>query len=92
MSLLSEPYRVPTIDPARYDIEPAVIGRVSRALCEKHTCIPVSRTGNYLIVAMADPERRASITALKAFTGLQIEPVTASDAAILAAIAKHYGA
>jgi len=89
--VLSQQYRAPEVDLAAYVIDPTVIALVSKGLCERHTSIPVSRTGNYLIVAMDDPGKRAAIEALRAHTGLQIEPVVASEAAIREAIGRYYG-
>jgi len=91
-SVVPEPQDTSAIDLARTVIEEAVISLVSKVLCERHTVIPVSRTGNYLIVAMADPRNRTTFDALRAHTGLQVEPVVASAAAIREAIARHYAA
>ena len=44
--------------------------------------LPVSRTGNSLIVAMADPTNLNAIDDLKFLTGYNIEPVIASETAI----------
>jgi type IV pilus assembly protein PilB len=84
--------RVATIDLLGYVIEPAVIALVSKLLCDRHTSIPVSRTDNILIVAMADPGNPTTFDELHAHTGLRIEAVTAPEAAILEAITKYYGA
>lgn len=89
---LSMQYRVPTINLAAYEIERAVLDLVPEALCRAHTVIPVSRAGASLIVAMVDPTDAASLAALKAQTGLTIEPVIAIEVAILVAIAKYYAA
>jgi len=89
-NFLSQQYRVPTIDLTDYEIEPDIVKLVSKEQCEKHRVIPVSRTGNSLIVAMADPTNLHAIDDLKFLTSYNIEPVIASETAIVATIEKYY--
>src|SRR5580692_4605485 len=91
-SFLSQQYRVPTIDLEEYEIEADILKLVSKEQCEKHRVIPVSRTGNSLIVAMADPTNLHAIDDLKFLTSYNIEPVIASETAINGAIEKYYNA
>jgi type IV pilus assembly protein PilB len=90
-NFLSQQYRVPTIDLTNYVIEPAILAVVSRDVCTRHLIIPISRTGRALIVAMADPTNLSAIEELTTSTGYNIEPVVATEAAILAAIGRYYG-
>jgi type IV pilus assembly protein PilB len=89
-NFLSQQYRVPTIDLDEYEIDAEILKLVVKEQCEKHRVIPVSRTGNSLIVAMADPTNLHAIDDLKFLTSYNIEPVIASETAILAAIEKYY--
>jgi type IV pilus assembly protein PilB len=91
-SFLSQQYRVPTIDLDEYEIEADILKLVAKEQCEKHRVIPVSRTGNSLIVAMADPTNLHAIDDLKFLTSYNIEPVIASETAINGAIEKYYNA
>jgi type IV pilus assembly protein PilB len=91
-SFLSQQYRVPTIDLDEYEIEAEILKLVSKEQCEKHRVIPVSRTGNSLIVAMADPTNLHAIDDLKFLTSYNIEPVIASETAINGSIEKYYNA
>ncbi len=91
-NFLSQQDRVPKIDLANYVIDPAMIALASRDICERHRVIPVSRNGRSLIVAMADPTNLHAIDDLKFLTGYAIEPVIATEAAILEAIVRYYGA
>src|SRR5215510_7790548 len=54
-NFLSQQYRVPTINLEEFEIDADIIKLVSRDQCEKHKVLPVSRAGNSLVVAMADP-------------------------------------
>src|SRR5271155_3113544 len=91
-SFLSQQYRVPTIDLEEYEIDAEILKLVAKEQCEKHRVVPVSRTGNSLIVAMADPTNLHAIDDLKFLTSYNIEPVIASETAILATIEKYYNA
>lgn len=89
---LSMQYRVPTVSLDEYEIQPAIIALVSRDLCERHRVLPVSRAANSLIVAMVDPTNIKAIDELKVVTGYNIEPVIATEAAIVEAVERYYRA
>jgi type IV pilus assembly protein PilB len=89
---LSQQYRVQAIDISEYEIDPEVRKLISQEVCERHKIIPVSRAGSSLIVAMADPSNLHAIDDIKFLTGYNVEPVVASEAAIMAAIEKYYAA
>jgi type IV pilus assembly protein PilB len=89
-ALLSQTYRIPSVDLDAYAIEPAILGLVPRETCEQHRLIPVSRQGASLIVAMVDPTDSAALDALAKATGYAIEPVVADAAQLLAALARYY--
>jgi type IV pilus assembly protein PilB len=89
---LSRQYRVPTVNLEEYEVDADILKLVSKEQCERHKVVPVSRAGNALVVAMADPTNLNAIDDLKFLTGYNIEPVIASEAAILKAIEKSYNA
>ncbi len=89
-NFLSQQYRVPTVNLEEYEIDGEILKLVSKEQCEKHRVVPVSRAGSSLIVAMADPTNLNAIDDLKFLTGYNIEPVIASEQAILAAVEKYY--
>src|SRR5579859_7690145 len=91
-SFLSQQYRVPTVNLDDYEIDAEILKLVPKEPCERHKVIPVSRTGNSLIVAMADPTNLNAIDDLKFLTGYNVEPVIASETAINGAIEKYYNA
>ncbi len=88
---LSQQYRVQAIDLAEFEIDEEVLKLVSQEVCDRHKIIPVSRAGSTLIVAMADPSNLHAIDDIKFLTGYNVEPVVASEAAIIAAIESSYG-
>jgi type IV pilus assembly protein PilB len=89
---LSQQYRVQAIDLSEYEIDREVIKLISNEVCLRHKIIPVSRAGSSLIVAMADPSNLHAIDDIKFLTGYNVEPVVSSEAAIVAAIERHYAA
>lgn len=88
--VLSQHYRVPTINLDEYEVNDEILQLVSKDLCERHSVLPVSRAGRSLIVAMLDPKDEAAITALKHVTGYNIEPVIATESAIRSALARYF--
>lgn len=89
-ALLSRQHGVPWIDLGRFEIEPAVIGRLRPETVSKYRVVPLCHAGTTLTVATADPADVATIDDLKFTTGCHIEPVLASDTAMAAAIDKYY--
>jgi type IV pilus assembly protein PilB len=87
---LSKQYGVPSIGLSEFEIDPDVINLVPKEVALKHTVLPVQRAGSTLIVAMSDPSNIYAIDDLKFLTGLKIEPVVTTDAAIEEAIVRYY--
>ncbi|MBK8994317.1 MAG: type IV-A pilus assembly ATPase PilB [Myxococcales bacterium] len=91
-NFLSAQYRLPAINLDEYEIDNEIIKLVSRDVCEKHKIIPVSRSGQSLIVAMADPTNLHAIDDIKFLTNYNVEPVVASETAVANAIERYYNA
>src|SRR4029077_7242165 len=88
--VLSQQYRVQAVDLREYEIDPEVLKLIPHEMCERHRILPVSRAGSSLIVAMADPSNLNAIDDIKFTTGYNVEPVVASEAAIMEAIERYY--
>jgi type IV pilus assembly protein PilB len=91
-NFLSQQYRVRAIDLGEVEIDPSVLKLISQEVCERHKVLPVSRTGSSIIVAMADPSNLHAIDDIKFLTGYNVEPVVASEAAIMQAVEHYYAA
>jgi type IV pilus assembly protein PilB len=92
LTFLSQQYHVPAINLHLYQtIDPAVIKLVPSELVRKHMVLPLKRVGSTLTVAMADPTNVFGLDDLKFRTNYSIQPVIASESALLQAIAKYYG-
>lgn len=68
-------------------IDPAAQRLVPRAVCAHHHLVPIGRTGDRLVVAMADPHDADAIHDLVLLTGLEIEPVYAGES--MSAFLRH---
>ncbi|NTV29919.1 MAG: Flp pilus assembly complex ATPase component TadA, partial [Candidatus Omnitrophica bacterium] len=85
-SLLSEGFQLPVLNVARMKIDPSVVNMIPAEVLRKYQILPVSRLGENLTVAMADPLNIFVIDNVKALTGLTIIPVVGRSKDILEAI------
>jgi len=88
---LSEQHGVPSVDLSEVQIDDTVLNLIPRDLCIKYTMIPVSRSGAKVTVAMADPANVFALDDIKFSTGYNVEPVVATESALVAAIDRYYG-
>src|SRR5262249_24385656 len=89
-ALLSKQYGVPSISLAQFEIDPAIIKLISADTVRKYQVVPLSRSGGTLTIAMTDPTNVFAMDDIKFMTGYSIEPVVASEAAVMDAIQKYY--
>jgi type IV pilus assembly protein PilB len=90
-ALLSKQYGVPSIALTQFEIDPAVVKLVPAETAQKYQIVPLSRSGATLTIAMTDPTNVFAMDDLKFMTGYNVEPVVASETAVVAAILKYYG-
>ena len=90
-ALLSKQYGVPSINLAQFEIDPSVIKLVPADTAQKYQIVPLSRSGASLTIAMTDPTNVFAMDDIKFMTGYNVEPVVASEGAVLDAIQKYYG-
>lgn len=89
-AVLSRQYGVPSINLELFQIEEETIKLISQEVAIKYAVLPVSKVGATLTLAMADPTNVFAMDDIKFMTGLNVEPVVASEASILASVAKYY--
>ena len=90
VSFLSKQYSIPAITVAQVDPDPDVLKLVPEQIAKKHSVLPIKRMGNVLTLAMADPTNVFALDDVGFMTGLQIQPVVASEAAIRKAFERLY--
>jgi type IV pilus assembly protein PilB len=89
-SLLSRQYGVPSINLRQFEIDSAVVKLIPPETAQKYQIIPLSRAGATLTIAMTDPTNVFAMDDIKFMTGYNVEPVVASEAAVIEAIQKYY--
>jgi len=89
-ALLSRQYGVPSINLAEFAIDQGVIKLVPPETAQKYQIVPLSRSGATLTIAMTDPTNVFAMDDLKFMTGYNVEPVVASETAVMEAIQRYY--
>jgi type IV pilus assembly protein PilB len=91
-ALLSRQYGVPSIDLNKFEIDSAIIKLVPAETARKYQIVPLSRSGATLTIAMTDPTNVFAMDDVKFMTGYNVEPVVASEIAVIESIDRYYGA
>src|SRR6266496_106667 len=89
-NFLSRQYGVPAINLSYFEIDPAVVKLIPFETAKRYQILPLSRVGASLTIAMVDPTNVFAMDDIKFMTGFNIEPVVASENAILERIEKAY--
>ena len=90
-NFLSRQFGVPSVhlDEVQ-EIGEDLLKLIPRDKAVKHSCLPINRVGQTLVVAMSDPTDMFAIDDLQFMTGYNIEVVVAGEQAILGAIDRFY--
>jgi len=89
-AFLAKQYGVPSINLSDFEIDPEVLKLIPKEVAQRHQVIPINRSGNTLMVAMADPSNIYAIDDLKFVTNYNIDVVVASETAIAESLEKYY--
>src|SRR3954469_11565681 len=89
-ALLSKQYGVPSINLTQFEIDHGIIKLIPAETAHKYQIIPLSRSGATLTIAMTDPTNVFAMDDIKFMTGYNVEPVVASETAVVDAIARYY--
>jgi type IV pilus assembly protein PilB len=90
LSLLSEQLYIPTLHLSKYKFDSEIIKLIPERMARQYKIIPLSRMGNSITIAMADPLNIFAVDDLKAFTHCNIDSVLSPEAEILKAIETQY--
>jgi type IV pilus assembly protein PilB len=90
-NFLSRQYGVPAINLQYFEIDASVVKLIPEETAKRYQILPLSRVGASLTIAMVDPTNVFAMDDIKFMTGFNIEPVVASESAIVDAIDKAYG-
>jgi type IV pilus assembly protein PilB len=90
--VVAEQLQIPAADLVAVDIPNEVLGRVSRELALKYTCLPWFVEGGDLYLIMADPTNVVAADAVAFHTGLRVKPVIAAESELTVAVERFYSA
>ncbi len=90
-NFLSRQYGVPAINLSYFEVDPSVVKLIPQETAKRYQILPLSRVGASLTIAMVDPTNVFAMDDIKFMTGFNIEPVVASESAIMDGIEKAYG-
>jgi len=75
MTSLSDHLGIPPVNLGKMKIPEEVVGLISKQLAMFYQVVPISKVGNTLTVAMADPLNVFALDDLRLMTGMEIQPV-----------------
>lgn len=90
ISALSRYLYMPTLSLSSYRIDQSLVEIVPQRIAAQYCLVPISRIGDTLTVAMADPLNVFALDDLRLITGYKIDPVIALEKDILQAIRNAY--
>ena len=82
---------VPHVDLSNIIVTPAMAALIPVNLAERHQVIPIKIAGNKITLAMVDPTNFYAIDDIRMASGLDVEPVIATEKDILRSIRESYG-
>src|SRR5207253_2013809 len=89
-NFLSRQYGVPAINLSYFEIDQSVVKLIPFETAKRYQILPLSRVGASLTIAMVDPTNVFAMDDIKFMTGFNIEPVVASESAIMERIEMAY--
>jgi len=78
------------VDLSTVEIDPDVVKVIPQHLAQRHKVLAIEKSRKRLKMAVADPLNVLALDDVRLVTGLEIEPVVAAEADIVAAISRHY--
>ncbi|MFC1675338.1 GspE/PulE family protein [Candidatus Omnitrophota bacterium] len=90
VTALSEGLGLPLIDLRRFKIDPEIVKIIPVEISRHYQIIPVSKMGDTVTLAMADPLNIFAIDHVKTLTGFKINPIIATGEDILQAVEIYY--
>ncbi len=92
LKTLSIKLAIPLVDLTATEISESVIKMIPLTMVRRFNMVPISKTGNCLSLAIADPARLSETKAIKLLTGCEIQPFLTSQSQIEEAIGRYYEA
>lgn len=89
---LAKQYNLDYIDIQKTTIAAPIISIVPESLARKHLAIPVSRSGDTIVVAVCDPLNVLALDDIIRYTNLYVKLAISTQSDILSAISRYYAA
>jgi len=89
-AILGQELGTPPIKLSRYKIDPEVLKLLPKKLAEQHRVIPISKMGDVITIAMADPLNVLAVDDIKDRTKCKVSTLIATDKDIENAINEYY--
>src|SRR5512137_2630372 len=83
---------LPYLEAGSYPDAPWAGTNISLKFMRRYRCLPLAAEGGRLRVATADPADASTLEAIRAWTGLEADPVVGEEADILEAVERLHGA
>jgi type IV pilus assembly protein PilB len=90
ISVLSEGLNFPLIDLKRFKLDPEIVKLIPREIAKRYGIIAISKIGDIITLAMADPLNIFAIDHVEALTGYKINPIISPNQDITQAIESSY--
>ncbi len=90
MVVLSTELGIPPINLSRYKIDPSVIKLIPKKIAKRYKIVPISKMGETLTIATADPLNVFAMDDIKTLTGFMINPIITNDKDLREAINQYY--
>ncbi|MEW5785661.1 MAG: GspE/PulE family protein [Bacillota bacterium] len=91
ISIIEEQLDIPQVNLYNCKIDPAAATSIPRSMAQRYQVIPIEKRDRRLRLAMADPMNLSALDDVAMFTGLEVEPVIASESAITYANNQFHG-
>lgn len=87
---LAEQWAVPYIDLTEFEPDAEAMKLVSQDVARRQKVFPISRNNGKVSLAMTNPLDIFAIDEIRLVTGVEVEPMIATEEDIVSAISKHY--
>ena len=77
------------VDLSDYPVDGSAVSRIPDAGCRRYNALPIGYDDGRLVVAMADPANVFAVDDIRSLTGMEVKPVVATKADLLAAINRY---
>jgi type IV pilus assembly protein PilB len=78
------------VDLSDYPVDGSAVSRVPDVVCRRHNALPIGYEDGRLVVAMADPANVFAVDDIRSMTGMEVKPVVATKADVVAAINRYH--